>query len=82
MEWSWRKIKINKKIPNNLNPVSKTSEHKGALIIPADRELFNYFYLLFYPAYFELVRDYLFSLHRAAYKAIYVYIVDSFTLFK
>ena len=34
------------KISNNLNPVSKTPEHKSPIFIPVDQELLNYFYFI------------------------------------
>ena len=66
----------------NLNPISKTPEHKRTLFIPSHRELLTIFTLSFYHTYCEFFGDYLFSLHKAVCKAIHVDTVDSFTLFE
>ena len=73
----------NEHVSSILNPVSKTPEHKGTHFISGVRSITCncfYFVLQFLDICIANFWDYLFSLYRAALEAIYVYIVDSFTL--
>ena len=84
MEWPGHKSKLTK-ISNNLNPVSKLHNLKEPfLFLTIVPKLLTAFTLLFFfvYSYCKFLRSMFFSLCREAWKAIYVFIVDSFTLFR